>query len=364
VARHKSGSGYHPHLRAPARPLVPALGASAQWLDPHEKFLGLPAQLIHLDGELTGRFPVWLSRWRYGLPVRLLSSWLTPLTFAGTPYLRADRANETLEAFLSQSGVTAILLNTVPAAGPFRDSLNGVCARIGAPIAELHRWTRASLTLTGRFEDWFESNFERKRKKEFRRLRARLGETGNLQSQSLHRGEALDPWIDELTALEAAGWKGRRGTAIANSTAALACLRECLRALHAEGRLRFWKLALDGRPLAMMFAMTEADHAWLGKIAYDEEFAKFSPGVLLILDATADLFADPHITIVDSCAIPGHPMIDHLWRDRLAFCDLLIGRPGMSRTAFAVLRTAELTRRALRSQLKNLLYRVQQRRQS
>ena len=26
----------------------------------------------------------------------------------------------------------------------------------------------------------------------------------------------------------------------------------------------------------------------------------------------------------DSCATPDHPMIDHLWRDRLAMADLMI----------------------------------------
>jgi hypothetical protein len=35
------------------------------------------------------------------------------------------------------------------------------------------------------------------------------------------------------------------------------------------------------------------------------------------------------VAFADSCATPDHPMIDHLWRERLAMADLMIGlRPG------------------------------------
>ena len=36
---------------------------------------------------------------------------------------------------------------------------------------------------------WFETNFERKRRKEYRRWRSRLGEMGKLESLSWKRGE-------------------------------------------------------------------------------------------------------------------------------------------------------------------------------
>ena len=52
-------------------PLVPALGASIHWLEPQERRFGARPQLIHLNGELTGRFPVWQSRHRYGIPLQL-----------------------------------------------------------------------------------------------------------------------------------------------------------------------------------------------------------------------------------------------------------------------------------------------------
>jgi hypothetical protein len=43
-----------------------------------------------------------------------------------------------------------------------------------------------------------------------------------------------------------------------------------------------------------------------------------------MLDLTQQLLADATIDRVDSCATAGHPMIDHIWRERLALADHLI----------------------------------------
>lgn len=344
--------------------LAPALCASEQWFGPQEKYFRTEAQLVRINGEVTGRFNVGLAHWRYGFPLASLVSLKTPLTFAGTPHIRKASADLTLEAFLLQDGVTVFALNVVPADGPFWDVLTETASRLKAPVHVLNSWKRAALDVRGDFAAWFETNFERKRRKELKRLRARLSETGNLASLSLAANDRLETWIDEFVALEERGWKGRSGTAIAANPDTVKCLKECLRGLHDTGNLRFWKLALDGKPLAMMFAMTEGRYAWLGKIAFDEDFARFSPGVLLILDATAALMADPAIDHVDSCAITNHPMIDRLWRDRLLFCDVLIGRPGMSPAGFALVRTAEKLRRGIRNMVKRAYYRLSEGRPS
>jgi hypothetical protein len=46
--------------------------------------------------------------------------------------------------------------------------------------------------------------------------------------------------------------------------------------------------------------------------------------VQLTLDVTRYLCADPTIAMVDSTAAPGHPMIDPIWRGRLAIGDVLV----------------------------------------
>ena len=77
------------------------------------------------------------------------------------------------------------------------------------------------------------------------------------------------------------------------------------------------------------------------KTAFDEDYARFSPGVLLqrenlaILDRSA-------VEWVDSCAAEAHPMIDHLWRERRAIArhSLAIGGK-LRRAAFATIAKRE-----------------------
>jgi hypothetical protein len=47
------------------------------------------------------------------------------------------------------------------------------------------------------------------------------------------------------------------------------------------------------------------------------------------MELTGALLADETVAFTDSCAAPDHPMIDHLWRERFAMADVMIGlRPG------------------------------------
>jgi hypothetical protein len=174
----------------------------------------------------------------------------------------------------------------------------------------------------------------------------------------------LDLWISDFMALEAKGWKGRRGTALAQDRAMADAFAEATKRLAADGKLRFWMLALSGKPLAMMSAVLTGGQGWLGKIAYDEDYAKYSPGVHLVLNATQELTQEVGLGVVDSCAIPNHPMIDNIWRDRIGICDVMLAPPGHSTTAFQMTLAAESARRGLKSFGKKFVYGIMRRRPS
>jgi len=295
---------------------------------------------------------------RRGWPVPILSSFVSPLTNSGLPMIGRDLGPAALQAIARRIG-QPFLLTGIPASGPFWDALD----QSGLRLAVLDRWERAALYPQGSFDHWFEESFERKRRKEFRRLRARLSEQGTLISRSLDAGEDIGPWAEALLDLEDAGWKGARGTALKADPAIASAFRTICRDLHAAGKLRFWSLTLDGRTIATLFAVVEGGQAWLGKIAYDETLAKYSPGVLLILDATEALFGEG-ITAADSCAIPDHPMIDHLWRGRMAMADLIIAGETVSPLMFKATVLAERARRRSRAALKSLFYTLTRRHRS
>ena len=77
-------------------------------------------------------------------------------------------------------------------------------------------------------------------------------------------------------------------------------------------------------PVAAGIVLRHQNRAFFFKLGIDERFAKYSPGVQLTLDLTRHLCADPEITSADSTASPDHPMINPVWRGRLAIGDVLI----------------------------------------
>lgn len=311
------------------------------------------AHVVNCAGRPAGIFMMQIARSRWGLPWPVLKSSETHLTFEGTPLLDRKLGLCALEAFITSTPpLTPILFRMVPGDGAFADALATACETTGARMAITHSYERAAHRCEGSFSEWFDAAFPRKRRKEFRRLKARLGESGNLTIRSFSSSDDVEEWTDAFLALEAAGWKGRRGTAVAQCGSLSAVVRQALRQLAAEGRLAFWRFDLDGRPIALLFATVSGESAWLGKIAIDETLARFSPGVLLVLEATEDLMRRGDIKIVDSSAMPDHPMINHIWRDRLLFTDVLIGSPAMPKIAFQALAEAEKIRINGRARLK------------
>ena len=67
---------------------------------------------------------------------------------------------------------------------------------------------------------------------------------------------------------------------------------------------------------------------------------------------TTRLAEDGAVDLVDSCAQPGHPMIERVWADRLDFVDLAVARA--AGPCFAASLAAERTRLKLRERIKSI----------
>jgi CelD/BcsL family acetyltransferase involved in cellulose biosynthesis len=302
----------------------------------------------------------------FALPVKkrrsipaLFTNWTTALTVIGEPHLDREFPEAALTVFINHL-THPILLHAVAINGSFWNCL----VRQDAQISVLDTWQRAALWPSGTYEAWFDSNIGSKRRKEYRRLTNRLSEAGRLETSSLETGRDCKPWVADLLALEAAGWKGKRGTAMAANPALQVAFQESCQFLAAAGKLRFWKLTLDGKPIAAMYAIVEGDQAWLHKIAYDETYAKFSPGVLLVLYATEKLFAETGLVLVDSCAIPGHPMIENIWRDRIQVADVMIAPKSVGPQRFAATVSSEKLRRSVRGFARDIYYYLKRQKRS
>jgi CelD/BcsL family acetyltransferase involved in cellulose biosynthesis len=295
-----------------------------------------------------------LRRRQFPLPSD--ESWITPLTSSGLPILDHSAAPVAVAAIVA-SLKRPLILREIPEQSKAHQLLRDH----GNQIEILNGWQRACLKTEGSFATWMETNFDHKRRKELKRLRARLSEKGEVEFQSLAADAHPETFISDFLRLEASGWKAQKGTALAQSKPLERALRQGLAALHKSGSLRFWRIVKAGQPIAALFAIVENGQATLGKIAYDESFAKYSPGVLLILEATEHFFQSPDITFADSNAVPDHPMINRIWRDRMTVVDLMIAPPNMSSARFELSVCAEKYRNALRLLAKTTYQKIRRR---
>jgi CelD/BcsL family acetyltransferase involved in cellulose biosynthesis len=141
--------------------------------------------------------------------------------------------------------------------------------------------------LDGEFEE-YERKLSRNRRRGLRRRRKRLAEQGEVNFTVHDGSEGLDSLLAELFAIEASGWKGERGTAIASQPDTLRFYTEVARWAASRGMLRLAFLRLDGKPIACDYAI-EHDDAWYTlKAGYDERYKAYGPGALLFHEELAE----------------------------------------------------------------------------
>jgi CelD/BcsL family acetyltransferase involved in cellulose biosynthesis len=309
---------------------------------------------------LTGLFPLERRRRYRGAPIAALTTWRHVYSYAGTPLVRAGRAAETLDAlfdWLRGSGAVVLELTDVRGDGPFRHALVDVLNRRGLHGHTAEIYTRAMFRRGTDTEAYLVAAMGGKKRKELRRQERRLGEQGAVTFDELApdaNGAALDAWIDDYLAIEQRGWKGRGGTALKDEPAGLAAFRAFAHGAHAQGRWMTLALRLDGRAIAMKCNVRCGDGGVAYKIAYDEEFAKFSPGVLLEVENIRRLH-ETGIQWMDSGASANHPMINHLWRDKVSIETIVVptGRAGGT-LAVAAMPLVRWTARAARDVLRRI----------
>jgi CelD/BcsL family acetyltransferase involved in cellulose biosynthesis len=328
--------------------LLPALAAFARGDAGRGPRPGVIAH--HCAGELTGALPLVRSPRYYGYPLPHFATWMHANAFCGAPLVRPGHEERFWTALLehldANPGPALFLhLPQVPVEGALHRALAAVLARQGRSSATVACAQRAMLAAPVSAEAYLVASLSAKKRKELRRLHKRLSEEGALAFERREDSAALGQWIDEFLALEAAGWKGDAGSALANADGTRALFAAALTGAAREGKLERLALRLDGQPIAMLANFLCPPGAFSFKTAFDENYARFSPGMLLQLENLA-LLEREGIAWADSCAAEGHPMIEHLWRERRTLVGINIAIGGrLRRAAFDRLMAYETRKR-------------------
>lgn len=320
--------------------LLPALAS----FDPDEN---VKLVALRAEGQLVGLVPLRRDSNYYAHPIPHWRVWTHHNCFLCAPLVAKGFEHAFWQHLLGWVDKNAwfagfLHISHMPAESCLTQALADITDLQSRPAATVQREERALLASEAEPEDYLQTSLSTKKRKELRRQRRRLEELGTLATARQHGTVGLQAWVDTFLKLEHRSWKGSAGSAIANDALTETAFRKAIEGAAERGRLERLALTLDGKPIAMLATFLTAPGAFSFKTAFDEDFSRFSPGVLLQIE-NLDLLARDRIRWCDSCAAEDHPMIDHIWRERRTIARYSIAIGGaLRRRAFVSLIKQEM----------------------
>ncbi|HEY3684829.1 MAG TPA: GNAT family N-acetyltransferase [Streptosporangiaceae bacterium] len=309
---------------------------------------------VERGGEMTFALPVVRTPAARLRPFAALTAWQGYFPPLATPLLDPAYGPESWRAVRSALAGRAVwlLLDPVTADGPVIRAL----LRAGGPGAAPR--VLETVERAGAFpddpadRDRVRSSPKTRKSLEARRRKLARMAGADAVTFRVDPGEPVpDTLVEDFLKLEAAGWKGAAGTALASRPETAAFFRDVVRAQAARRGAQVVGVRCGERLVAATVNLVAGGGLFFYKIAYDEEFRTASPGRILMAD-NLDAFADdPSLAFADSCADPGASLSNQVLRDRRPVARVLV--PASGGTA-ALVTEAALAGRAARRRLRAL----------
>lgn len=276
---------------------------------------------------LCGFFPLRLTR-HPRLRVPVLQLWSHDYCFLCTPLLRAGYAREALRGFADwlaeDSRGSLIEYGGITGEGPFHHVLVDHLRERGSLACVTSGHTRAFFRPRSDADQYLQAALSGTQRRELKRRERRLAESGPLEYPAFDPADDVESWAEAFMRLEAAGWKGREKTALASDAASREYFLTVAREGARRGQLLMHAMNVGGRPVAMRCSFVSGEGSFFFKPAYDEDYARHAPGVLLELETIRRLHAQSRIRWMDSCTTPDNHMLNRMWIDRRAIQTIVV----------------------------------------
>jgi len=193
-------------------------------------------------------------------------------------------------ALLQQKALWDVLvLSHLPAGSPTLTMLSSLAQGDGYLTGVWRSAEAPYIPIEGGWDAYFRQRTPKLRSN-LRRRGNHLKESGDVRMEVVDSEPEVGDALEEGLRLEAAGWKGRAGTAIADDESTHRFYSLLARRAARRGWLRLHFLSVGGRRIAFDFSLLYADKAYLLKPAYDPAFATCSPYSQLLVRVLQDCF--------------------------------------------------------------------------
>lgn len=275
---------------------------------------------LRISRELVGFFPLAVKGLRQGFAHPVCDLWRDCVTGVNVPLISGDAVETIWTCFLKFVARHPKLPDIVHGReicpdGPCGLALRNVMnANEAVGIAE-SRHERSIAKPVSRYDDYT----KRWSKKRLRNVKAGLRKLRKVGDITFEAVTPDDPdyrqALDDLLELEAAGWKGRQGTALSSKPNSRKFAHNALNSTGVPSASLLTLMRLDGRVVAGMFNLVSHGRIHGLRSGYDESLSSYSLGIIMyawLLERMLD-FGDYHE--LDSCSDANH-LLEKYWLER------------------------------------------------
>lgn len=256
----------------------------AGWVLPWNQVWGRGARLLlltaHRAGELVGALPLNVR----GRVTSSPTNWHSPeyAVLADDPVVESELLAAAIDRNRRRLQLGFVDESTV-------EEVTRLSRRAGRPVLSRVLAAGPSIDLAGSFAE-YESSLDKKMRSDLRRRRRRLDEVAEVSVEVYE--QAHPELFEEFLRVEAAGWKGTDGTAVAAHPPTRRFYAEAAGWASTRGWLRFALLRVGDRVIAGDLAFEAEGVHYLLKTGFDPEYRRFAPGKLLRSAMIERAFAD------------------------------------------------------------------------
>lgn len=285
-------------------------------------------------------------------------AWQSKYTFSCMPLLDKLRKTEAAAALLDVLASISTGEWIVPAVNTKGEACQAMIAaleRRGLPSVLLDHFQRATLDAGSTFDEHMQRHVSSNRRKGLARNRRRLEELGNVEHECHCFGEGLDRAVSAFLKIEASGWKGKQGTALACDEKTGKFALDVFTGEEGNSICRADLLTLNGAPIAVSLITLAGRTGFAVKASYDESYRSYSPGLLLEIEVIRSFLSGSWASRLDAATAGAH-VIDSLWSGQIEVADLIFSlSPRYPKLRLSALQISDQTRRNIRAGIKRLV---------
>ena len=299
--------------------------------------------VVEAGDEWIGAMPVRrASSWRR-VPLAGTLSWKSSYTYLGLPLVHRDWVDVAARTLLQTSirGRRYLGLELLAGDGPVAVAIEQGAAELGLSRTVLRSYERAALRQRTDPSEYVRLKPKRETPSFAACAIAWPRRCSRRSSRTTKR--AAMPRSRSSCGSRPPGGSSARARRWRRSRATARCFARYCASFGERGRLQLLTLKADEQTLAAKCNLLAGDVAFCFKIAFDQAWSKYSPGIRMEL-ANIDFFhGNPALKWMDSCAEPTNEMINRLWPDRRPIEVTAITGGGAGKATDTTLRAAVQT---------------------